>query len=71
VNVYNVNTKRSPRSDLSGSYSIIAAEGDQLVFSITGYKPDTVTVEYSCYLAQHDVTLHNEVITLKNVTVHQ
>jgi hypothetical protein len=69
VNVYNVNTKRSARSDRSGSYSIIAAEGDQLVFSITGYKPDTVTVEYFMLLAQHDVTLHNEVITLKNVTV--
>ena len=69
VNVYNVNTKRSARSDLSGSYSIIAAEGDQLVFSIVGYKPDTVTVVYSMLLAQHDVTLRNEVITLKNVTV--
>ena len=69
VNVYNVNTKRSARSDLNGSYSIIAAEGDQLVFSIAGYKPDTVTVEYFMLLAQHDVTLHNEIITLKNVTV--
>ena len=69
VNVYNVNTKRSARSDLNGSYSIVAAEGDQLVFSIAGYKPDTVTVAYYMLLAQHDVTLRNEVITLKNVTV--
>jgi len=69
VNVYNVSTKRSARSDLKGNYSIIATEGDQLVFSIAGYKPDTVTVEYSMLLAQHDVTLRNEVITLKNVTV--
>ena len=69
VNVYNLNTKQSARSDLSGSYSIIAEEGDQLVFSIVGYKPDTTTVVYSMLLAQHDVTLRNEVITLKNVTI--
>jgi hypothetical protein len=69
VNVYNVNTKQSARSDLSGSYSIIATEGDQLVFSVMGYKPDTVTVVYSMILAQHDVTLRSEIITLKNVTV--
>jgi hypothetical protein len=63
VNVYNLNTKQSTRSDLSGSYSIIAEEGDQLVFSIVGYTPDTTTVVYSMLLAQHDVTLRNEVIT--------
>jgi hypothetical protein len=69
VNIYNVNTKRSARSDIIGSYSIRAKEGDQLVFSVVGYQPDTVTVVYSMLLAQHDVTLQNEVITLKNVTV--
>ena len=69
VNVYNVNTKQSARSDIRGNYSIIAAEGDQLVFSVAGYRPDTVTIVYSMLLAQHDVTLLNEVITLKNVTV--
>jgi hypothetical protein len=69
VNVYNLNTKQSARSDLGGSYSITAAEGDQLIFSTVGYKPDTITVVYYMLLAQHDVTLRNEIITLKNVTV--
>src|SRR5205814_8122338 len=69
VNVYNINTKQSARSDISGSYSITATEDDQLVFSIVGYRPDTVTVVYSMLLAQHDVTLRNEIITLRNVTV--
>jgi hypothetical protein len=69
VNVFNINTKQSAHSDISGSYSITATEDDQLVFSIVGYRPDTVTVVYSMLLAQHDVTLRNEIITLKNVTV--
>ena len=34
VNVYNLNTKLSVRTDVDGSYSITAAEGEQLVFSI-------------------------------------
>lgn len=69
VNVFNLNTKQSFRTDVDGSYSITAAEGEQLVFSIVGYRPDTVTVEFSMLLTQHDVTLYREVISLKNVTV--
>jgi len=69
VNISNLNTKVSTRSDLNGSYSIAASEGDQLVFSIVGYKPDTVTIAYYMLMAKYDVTLYKEVITLKNVTV--
>jgi len=69
VNISNLNTKLSTRSDFHGSYSIVASEGDQLVFSIVGYKPDTVTVAYYMLIAKYDVTLYKEVITLKNVTV--
>jgi len=69
VNISNLNTKLSTRSDFHGSYSIVASEGDQLVFSIAGYKRDTVTVAYYMLIAKYDVTLYKEVITLKNVTV--
>ena len=69
VNVFNLNTKQSSRTDVDGSYSITAAEGEELVFSIIGYYPDTVMVVYSMLLIQHDVTLYREVISLKNVTV--
>lgn len=69
VNVYNLHTKLSVRTGADGSYSITAAEGEQLVFSIVGYYPDTITVIYSMLLTQHDVTLYREVISLKNVTV--
>lgn len=69
VNVYNLNSKRSSLSDKAGNYSISAAEGDQIVFSITGFKPDTLTVAYSNLLTRYDVTLHQEIITLRGVTV--
>jgi len=69
VNVYNINTKRSVRSGSDGGYSIAASEGDRIIFSITGFRPDTSTVIYSMLLALHDVILYKEIITLKNVTV--
>lgn len=69
VNVYNLNTKQSARSGIDGYYAIAAAEGERLVFSITGFKPDTVTVVYHMLLVQYDVTLYKQIVTLKNVTV--
>jgi len=69
VNVYNLNTKQFARSGINGNYTIAAAEGEQLVFSMTGFNPDTVIVTYSMLLTQYDVTLYKQIITLKNVTV--
>ena len=69
VNVYNLNTKQLVRSGLNGNYAIAAAENEQVVFSITGFKPDTIIVTYSMLLTQYDVTLHKQFVTLKNVTV--
>ena len=69
VNVYNLNTKHSVRSGSDGSYTIAASEGDRIMFSRIGFRPDTATVIYSMLLALHEVTLYKEIITLKNVTV--
>ena len=69
INVYNLNTKQLVRSDPQGNYAIAAAEDQQIVFSMTGFKPDTVTVTYSMLLTQYDVTLYKQVVVLKNVTV--
>jgi hypothetical protein len=69
VNVYNLNTRSTVRSDKDGSYTIAAAEGDRIVFSIMGFRPDTATVTFSMLLLLHDVTLSKKIITLKNVTV--
>lgn len=69
VNIFNINSKKSSRSDSDGNYSIAATEGDQLVFSMTGFRPDTLLVTYTNLLIHHDVTLVQEIITLKGVTV--
>ena len=69
VNVYNLNTKLSVRSGSDGSYTIGASEGDRIMFSRIGFRPDTATVIYSMLLTLHEVTLYKEIITLKNVTV--
>ena len=69
VNVYNLNTKQIARSGMDGNYLIVAAEGERLVFSMTGFNPDTVTVAFSMLLTQYDVTLQRQIVTLKNVTV--
>ena len=69
VNVYNLNTKQSARSGIDGNFAIAAAEGERLVFSISGYKPDTILVTYHMLLIESDMTLHKQIITLKNVTV--
>jgi len=69
VNVYNLNTKQIARSGMDGNYLIVAAEGERLVFSMTGFNPDTVTVTFSMLLTQYDVTLQRQIVTLKNVTV--
>ena len=69
VNVFNLNTKQSARSGSDGSYTIVASEGDRIMFSRIGFRPDTATVIYSMLLALHEVALYKEIITLKNVTV--
>lgn len=69
VNIYNLNTKQSARSGMDGNYIITATEDDQLVFSMTGFNPDTVTVTYSMLFTQYDVTLYRQIVILKNVTV--
>jgi len=69
VNVYNLTTKQYARSGSSGNYAIAAAEGERLVFSMAGFKPDTVIVTYHMLLIESDVTLHKQIVTLKNVTV--
>jgi hypothetical protein len=69
VNVFNATTKHSARSGSDGSYTIAASEGDKVVFSATGFNPDTVTVSFDMLLIQYDVSLSIKIISLKTVTV--
>lgn len=69
VNVLNVTKNRSARSGPDGRYTITAEEGDKVIFSMTGYKTETVTVTYGMLLTQYDATLTLHIIFLKPVTV--
>ena len=69
VNIYNVNSKQSARSDINGEYTIAVTEGERVIFSITGFRPDTVIATYSMLLTQYDVALHRQFVLLKPVSV--
>lgn len=69
VNVYNTTTKISARSAADGSYSIVAAEGNVIIFSVSGFMPDTITVRFDQLLTQYDATLHRQIISLQGVRV--
>ncbi|HKZ67323.1 MAG TPA: carboxypeptidase-like regulatory domain-containing protein [Chitinophagaceae bacterium] len=69
VNIYNTTTKSSTRSAADGSYNIVAAEENVIVFSISGFIPDTITVQFGHLLTQYDVTLHRQIISLQGVKV--
>ncbi len=67
VNIYNTATKSSTRSAADGSYSIIAREGDVIIFSVSGFMQDTITVRFHQLLTQYDATLHRQIISLQGV----
>ncbi len=69
VNIFNTRTKNSIRSGTDGSYSLPAAEGDIIIFSASGFKPDTITVSFSLLLTQFDLSLHKQIILLKEIKV--
>ena len=69
VNVSNVTKNRSVHSGQDGRYYITAEEGDKVIFSMTGFKTETLTVTYGLLLTQYDVTLSPNIILLKSVTV--
>lgn len=69
VNILNSNTKISTRSGTDGTYSIAAAEGDIIIFSTSGYQPDTITVRFDYLLTQYDATMLRRVIVLQGVKI--
>ncbi len=69
VNVLNLKTKQSVRSGPDGSYSILAEEGEMVLFTMTGFARDTVVVDFSSLLTDYNVTLRKQVISLGAVKV--
>jgi hypothetical protein len=69
VNIYNTTAKISARSAADGSYSIVAAEGNVIIFSVSGFMADTITVRFDQLLTQYDATLHRQIISLQGIKV--
>lgn len=69
VTVYNKNLNVRTMSAIDGSYSIQAQVGNLIFFSISGFIPDTVKVEFSMLLTPYNVNLEKQIITLETATV--
>lgn len=67
--VSNLNNKTTSTSDMGGNYKIAAKEGDNIIFSSTGYFPDTVKVEGYMLRGGLDVFLEQHFIELEEVGV--
>lgn len=66
VTVLNLSTQLAGHSDQDGNFSIRAAEGDRLKFSLIGYKPTELSVAASTVL---NVSLAQENFTIDEVVV--
>ena len=69
VTIMNITGKKFVLSDRNGQYSISATENDLLVFSFSGYAPDTIPVEPYMFYTRFDITLEPQPLELKGVTV--
>ncbi len=69
VTVMNITTKKFVLSDRNGQYTVSAVENDLLVFSFSGYAPDTISVEPYMFDTRFDITLQPQPLLLKGVTV--
>lgn len=69
VTIMNITGKKFVLSDRNGQYTIYAAENDLLVFSFSGYAPDTIPVEPYMFYTRFDITLKPQPLELKGVTV--
>jgi hypothetical protein len=69
VTVENLALYKFDQSDMGGNYRIQASPGDRVVFSITGYRPDTVTVDEGILSDRYEVYLVPNVVQLATVDV--
>ena len=69
VTVMNLSARQFTLSDKNGEYNLKAGENDLLVFSYSGYAPDTISVEAYMFLTRFDITLKPTPVVLKGVTV--
>jgi hypothetical protein len=69
VSIQNYSHKKYTESDPGGNFRIPAVEGDTVLFSSAGYKPDTLIVRNYMYFDGFAVSLEPRVMTLAAVRV--
>ena len=69
VSIENKTQRRHDLSDERGTYRIQSAQGDVLVFSHVGYRPDTIVVDTSMQAGDYPVYMEPRAQTLKAVEV--
>ena len=67
--IFNKSSSVSTTSGNSGYYSIMAQEGDSLIFTHTGFIGDTVVVQSQFFISGYDAALIEEATFLAGVTV--
>ncbi len=71
VNVTNLSQKKYNVSDLGGNYRIPALPGDTVIFSSSGYLPDTLFVSQSMFTDNYLVQLNPRIIILPSINVDE
>jgi hypothetical protein len=71
VNVTNLSQKKFGISDLGGNYRIPALPADTLIFSSSGYLPDTLFVRESMFTDNYLVLLNPRIVMLPSVKVDE
>jgi hypothetical protein len=69
VSVQNRTRKRFDISDMGGNFRVPADQGDTVLFTSAGYKPDTVIVSAYMLTESFDIYLEPRVVTLAAVQV--
>jgi hypothetical protein len=69
VSVQNRTRKRFDISDMGGNFRVIADQGDTVLFSSAGYKPDTVIVSAYMLTESYDIYMEPHAVYLAPVVV--
>lgn len=69
VSIMNHTRKKFNVSDMGGNFTIGAEQGDTVLFSSAGYKPDTVIVSAYMLAEPFDIYLEPHILTLAAVQV--
>jgi hypothetical protein len=69
VSVQNYSHKKYTQSDLGGNFRVPAVEGDTVLFTSAGYKPDTLVVRSYMFFDGFEVAMDPNVMSLKAVQV--